>query len=39
MDQLKKSIPEKEQELYELKKSYGKRIKTDQAKSFKDQNK
>ena len=39
IDQLKKSIPKKEQELYELKKDKGKRIRTDQAKSFKDQNK
>ena len=38
-DQLKKSISKKEKELYELKKSAKKRTKTDQAKSFKDQNK
>ena len=39
IDQLKKCIPKKEQELYELKKSVEKRIRTNQAKSFKDQNK
>ena len=38
-DQLKKSISKKEKELYELRKSAKKRTKTDQAKSFKDQNK
>ena len=39
IDQLKKSIPKKEKELYELKKGISKRTRTDQAKSFKDQNK
>ena len=39
IDQLKKSIPKKEQELYELKKATEKRIKTDEAGSFKNQNK
>ena len=39
IDQLKKRIPKKEQELSELKKDKEKRIRTDQAKSFKDQNK
>ena len=39
IDQLKKSISKKEQELYELKKCVEERIRTNQAKSFKDQNK
>ena len=36
---IKQGLPKKEQELYELKKSKGKKIRIDQAKSFKDQNK
>ena len=36
---MKKNIPKKEQELYELKKDLEKRTRTDQARSFKDQNK
>ena len=39
IDQLKKNIPKKEQEIYELKKGVEKRIRTNQAKYFKDQNK
>ena len=39
IDQLKKSIPKKEQELPELKKGAEKRVRANQAKSFKDQNK
>ena len=39
IDQLKKDILKKEQELYELKKGVEKRIRSNQAKSFKDQNK
>ena len=39
IDQIKKYIPKKQQELYELKKDLEKRTRTDQARSFKDQNK
>ena len=39
IDQIKKYILKKEQELYEAKKDLEKRVRTDQARSFKDQNK
>ena len=39
IDKIKKNIPKKEQELHELKKDLEKSTRTDQAKSFKDQNK
>ena len=39
IDQIKKYIAEKEQELYEVKKDLEKRIRTDQVRSFKDHNK
>ena len=39
IDQTRKNIPKKEQELYELKKDLERRTRTDQARSFKDQNK
>ena len=39
IDQRKKNIPKRKQKIYKLKKDLQKRIRTDQAKSFKDQNK